>query len=99
MNQTAVATQSDVAGSYLTFHLPRAKYALPVDSIQYITTLDAIDPHDVPGGKSGIRRMFTYEGTQIPRFFRVFFFSLLFYFDFIFFFQPSDWLNLATRRM
>ncbi|MEE3209576.1 chemotaxis protein CheW [Thalassolituus sp.] len=68
MNQTAVATQSDVAGSYLTFHLPRAKYALPVDSIQYITTLDAIDPHDVPGGKSGIRRMFTYEGTQIPLF-------------------------------
>ncbi|WP_369985769.1 CZB domain-containing protein [Thalassolituus sp.] len=68
MNHSAVAATPDVAGSYLTFHLPRAKYALPVDAIQYITTLDAIDPHDVPSGNRGIRRMFTYERTQIPLF-------------------------------
>jgi len=66
MPDTAVAVTPDVAGSYLTFHLPRAKYAIPVDSVQYITTMDAIDPHDVPGGQKGTRRMFTYEQAQIP---------------------------------
>ena len=39
---------NSIAGSYLTFHLSQAKYALPVCDIQYITTIDSIDPHQVP---------------------------------------------------
>jgi chemotaxis signal transduction protein len=65
MSQAATANQTNIAGSYLTFHLSQAKYALPVDAIQYITTRDAIDPHDIPRGKSEQSRIFTFQEEQI----------------------------------
>lgn len=68
MSQAALAHPNDVSGSYLTFHLSQAKYALPVDAIQYITTLDAIQPHEVPRGKSGLSRVFTFQNEQISLF-------------------------------
>jgi len=64
MSDAAVAT-SPVAGSYLTFHLPHARYALPVAGIQYITTLEAIDPHEVPKGDTSLVRVFNFQGSQI----------------------------------
>lgn len=65
MSDAALAPRPSVAGSYLTFHLSQAKYALPVDAIQYITTLDAIDPHDVPKGNNGLTQVFSFQGNQI----------------------------------
>lgn len=65
MSQPAAANQVNIAGSYLTFHLSQAKYALPVDAIQYITTRDAIDPHEIPRGESDPSRIFTFQDEQI----------------------------------
>lgn len=65
MSDAAAVSTRPVAGSYLTFHLTHAKYALPVAGIQYITTLDSIEPHEVPKGDTTQVRVFTFQGNQI----------------------------------
>ena len=65
MSDAAAVAPPLVAGSYLTFHLTQAKYALPVGAIRYITELDAVEAHAVPGGKGGMTRVFTFQQEQI----------------------------------
>lgn len=66
MNSLAQVADDTVAGSYLTFRLLGARYALAVRYIRYITSLDAIAPRMVPDTEHGSHHVFQFQDAQIP---------------------------------
>jgi len=66
MNSVVPAVEDTVTGSYLTFALLDARYALAVRHIRYITSLAAIAPREVPDTEHQNHRVFQFQDAQIP---------------------------------
>lgn len=65
MNTVAKLAEDQVTGSYLTFTLLDAQYALAVSHIRYITSLDAIAPRMVPDTEHQSHQVFQFQDKQI----------------------------------
>lgn len=65
MNLQTNFTAAQRAGSYMAFVAGRAHYALPVEYVRYITSMDAIKPRMTPDGQGCQHRVFDFEGHSL----------------------------------